>query len=108
MYRRNIESKVVSAVADTPCIFLSGPRQAGKSTLAKHLLNQGLFDVYVTLDNLNVLDSVRADPMGFINFYRDKKIVIDEIHLLVHGCRVLNNVLLLLVFQNHYWCYQWQ
>jgi predicted AAA+ superfamily ATPase len=35
MYKRNIESELQSAIADTPVILLNGARQTGKTTWAR-------------------------------------------------------------------------
>ncbi|MDP3561350.1 MAG: hypothetical protein Q8R83_04135 [Legionellaceae bacterium] len=37
MFVRLIENKIQLALTDTPVVFLIGPRQAGKTTIAKHL-----------------------------------------------------------------------
>lgn len=35
MYPRGIQPRVLDALADTPVVLISGPRQAGKTTLAR-------------------------------------------------------------------------
>ena len=57
-----------------PVLLISGARQVGKSTLALNL------DIpnYVTLDDINIYESARNDPKGFIE-HCEKPIVIDEI-----------------------------
>jgi predicted AAA+ superfamily ATPase len=55
-----------------------GPRQVGKSTLVRRLVEEGLFDQYLTLDDLTTLSSARSDPQGFISALPDRT-VIDEI-----------------------------
>jgi predicted AAA+ superfamily ATPase len=34
MKRRNLTPQILAALRDTPVVYLQGPRQAGKSTLA--------------------------------------------------------------------------
>jgi uncharacterized protein len=55
------------ALADTPVVFLNGPRQAGKSTFAQDLITSGYPASYHTLDDPLVLDAVLHDPTGYIS-----------------------------------------
>lgn len=75
MYPRQIESRLREALRDTPVVCLSGPRQAGKSTLAKKVAGKSW--PYLTLDDATVLNAARSDPNGFIKNL--DKVVIDEI-----------------------------
>ena len=54
---------------------LVGPRQAGKTTLARQVTNGG---VYLSLDNPDTLQAVMADPVGFVAD-RPRPVVIDEV-----------------------------
>lgn len=57
-------------------VFISGPRQCGKTTLAKQLPKQDAD--FITLDNALYLKSAQTDPTGFVK--RNKKtLIIDEI-----------------------------
>ncbi len=40
MIRRNISGVLVEALSDTPVVFLQGPRQSGKSTLARAIASK--------------------------------------------------------------------
>lgn len=58
-------------------VYLTGPRQAGKTTLTKAIPHDyGL--VYVSFDDQNVLRSAQNDPIGFIDNYKNKKLILDE------------------------------
>jgi predicted AAA+ superfamily ATPase len=37
MKRRNLTPQIMAALRDTPVVYVQGPRQAGKSTLAQSL-----------------------------------------------------------------------
>lgn len=76
LYPRLIDALVAEAMADTPVVLISGPRQAGKTTLVQRIAdNQGLR--YLTLDDDLTLLAAREDPVGMI---RDlDRAVIDEI-----------------------------
>lgn len=62
------------AMQDTPVVLVNGPRQSGKTTLVKEY-SPSLS--YYTLDDDNILNAVKQDPVGFIN--RIDKAIIDEI-----------------------------
>jgi uncharacterized protein len=61
-----------------PAVLLLGARQIGKSTLAKSLIEEGLLDQYVTLDDFTTLAAFKADPDGALAEF-SKRIVLDEI-----------------------------
>lgn len=74
-YPRFLAAKLQDALSDTPVVMISGPRQSGKSTLIKQLAMQDR--KYITLDDVNLLDIARNDPIGLI---RDADLIaIDEI-----------------------------
>lgn len=62
------------AMEDTPVVLVNGPRQSGKTTLVKHYA-QSL--PYYTLDDDNLLNAVRQDPVSFIK--RIDRGIIDEV-----------------------------
>ncbi len=63
------------ALADTPVVLLSGPRQAGKTTLVRQLA--GSERRYLTLDDELTLLAAKEDPVGFIRSLDSA--VIDEV-----------------------------
>ncbi len=72
---RHAEAHVRLALRDTRVVALTGPRQSGKTTLARRFARQGR--VYVTLDDSVTLAAARSDPVAFI---RDlDQAVIDEV-----------------------------
>jgi predicted AAA+ superfamily ATPase len=67
MYRhRLLIGPLCEALADTPVVVVAGPRQAGKSTLAEHVVADA-DGTWLTLDDAAVLDAARTDPVGFIS-----------------------------------------
>lgn len=58
MYKRIIEQILVDLLADFRIVYLTGPWQTGKTTLAKRIADQ-LGMKYVTLDDQAVLATVR-------------------------------------------------
>jgi predicted AAA+ superfamily ATPase len=74
MIDRSISKKLLKYLATFPVVFLTGPRQSGKSTLLKNLLIEYN---YVNLEHPNVLNRAKEDPEGFLDQLGDKA-VIDE------------------------------
>lgn len=58
-----------------------GPRQAGKSTLVRHLVRDLDSATYVSLDDVDVRTAVAADPRGFVHA-RPGLLAIDEVQRL--------------------------
>jgi uncharacterized protein len=78
MKHRHITSQVLSALADTPVVFVQGPRQAGKTTLVQSLRNHGYAAEYRTLDDAAVLAAARSDPDGFVDSL-PAQVILDEV-----------------------------
>lgn len=78
MKRRNLTSQILSALQDTPVVYLQGPRQAGKSTLAQALRHNGHDADYFTLDDAATLAGAQSDPEGFIANLPER-VVLDEV-----------------------------
>jgi len=72
---RHITPALHEALADTPVVCLLGPRQCGKSTLARHCQPDRS---YITLDDRNYLNLATQDPEGFLEGLPDQ-VTIDEI-----------------------------
>lgn len=68
---------VQHAIAWRRVILLAGPRQCGKTTLAKALDTTGM--IYRTLDDVTFLEAALADPHGFVRHKHTSLMIIDEI-----------------------------
>lgn len=75
-YPRLIESRVAESLTDTPVVLIAGPRQAGKTTLARQVAKNHEMH-YLTLDDELVLLAAKADPVGMIRNL--DRAIIDEI-----------------------------
>ncbi len=74
-YRRDLEERLLSASTQFPVILVTGPRQAGKSTL---LLNTFPNHSYITLDDPALRNLAQNDPELFLSS-RPGPLIIDEI-----------------------------
>jgi predicted AAA+ superfamily ATPase len=72
---RNAAATITDLAAVYPVVTVTGPRQSGKTTLCRALFPDR---AYVNLEPLDVRDSVRRDPRGFLAQHRDG-VVIDEV-----------------------------
>lgn len=75
MFPRHVANLIRRALDDTPVVLLAGPRQAGKTTLARSIAAEDR--AYLTLDNATTLSAARADPTGFVR--NIDRAVIDEV-----------------------------
>ena len=83
MYHRLIEPLFIELLKEFRIIYLTGPRQAGKTTFVRSVAEQ-LNMTYLTLDNQAIFESVMSDPHGFINSFKTKQIIIDEFQYVPH------------------------
>jgi predicted AAA+ superfamily ATPase len=74
-YARKVASKVTEALEDTRVVLISGPRQAGKTTLARQFASDNR--PYLSLDDIGTLSAARNDPIGFVRGL--DRAIIDEI-----------------------------
>lgn len=72
---RGITPRIEKAVKFYPVITITGPRQAGKSTLCRHMFPNYR---YVNLESIAERALAQKDPKGFLDGIGDK-VVIDEV-----------------------------
>lgn len=72
---RAITPKILEAHKYFPVILITGARQAGKSTLCKHLFPDYKF---VNLEDITLRVKAMSDPIGFLNSIGDN-VIIDEV-----------------------------
>lgn len=75
MYPRFIERQLRQALLDTRVVLITGPRQAGKTTLAEKLAREDM--PFLTLDDATTLDTAQRDPVGFVRGL--DRAIIDEV-----------------------------
>jgi len=75
---RGIEPELRDILSVSRAAAITGPRQAGKSTLARQLQAAGVVPNYFTLDDEATRNAARADPDGFA-LSLPRPAVIDEV-----------------------------
>lgn len=75
--RRSLEKIVLQVTKEYPVLLLSGPRQVGKTTMLKKLM-EGTARNYVSLDDLQERELARTDPELFLQLHKPP-ILIDEV-----------------------------
>ena len=77
VYPRLIEPHLVEALADSPAVLIHGPRQCGKTTLAR-IVGASRGYKYVTLDDDVVRSAAQDDPLGFAAGL-PARVILDEV-----------------------------
>jgi predicted AAA+ superfamily ATPase len=72
---------LLEMLGEAPVVVVSGPRQAGKSTLASALIADSHEATYHTLDDMTLLDAATRDPQGFIEGFGSGSVVVDEVQM---------------------------
>lgn len=75
MIERSVREHLVRLVKSYPIVTITGPRQSGKTTLAKMCLED--FD-YVSLEDIDGRAFAAQDPRGFLEKYAHPTII-DEV-----------------------------
>ncbi|ABW68758.1 ATP-binding protein [Desulfosudis oleivorans] len=77
LHPRFLIPRVTEALADSPVVLIHGPRQSGKTTLAR-LVGDAAGYVYISFDNDVQRAAAEFDPVGFVADLPDK-VILDEI-----------------------------
>ena len=76
-YRRLVRPLLEEALTDTPVVLVHGPRQCGKTTLARDVGDAAGY-AYRTFDDDTLRAAAEADPVGFVADLPDRA-VLDEV-----------------------------
>lgn len=88
---RLLQKRLLAALDAHPVVFLNGPRQAGKSTLAQNLGESGYEADYVTFDNATQMAAAAHAPEAYLSA-RTRSLIIDEVQLVPEIFRALKTV----------------
>src|SRR3989338_4472907 len=73
--KRKIEKEIKILAKEFPIVAILGPRQSGKTTIAKHIFETYK---YVSLEDPDMRKIASSDPRGFLEQY-NKNVIIDEV-----------------------------
>ncbi len=77
VFKRNIRFRLEAALKTYPIVIVSGARKTGKTTLAKQLAEQKMYD-YVNFADIRNVIAAQDDPVSFINKC-EQPVIFDEI-----------------------------
>jgi hypothetical protein len=75
MIKRQLEDKIRKMARKMPIISITGPRQSGKTTLAKSCFPK---HAYANLEDLELREMAENDPKKFLGRYK-KGVILDEV-----------------------------
>lgn len=76
-FPRYLAARLREALADTPAVLIHGPRQSGKTTLARTVGEPRGYR-YVSFDDQAVREAARRDPVGFLDGL-PRRTILDEV-----------------------------
>lgn len=77
LYPRYLRPRVMEAVADSPVVLIHGPRQSGKTTLARQVgAAEGY--AYLSFDDDVQRAAAQADPVGYVADLPER-VILDEV-----------------------------
>jgi len=78
MIPRIATEKISNLLNGFPCVAIIGPRQVGKTTLAKQIMQDYQFSIYLDLELRN--DFIKLeDPETYLKQFEDRLVIIDEV-----------------------------
>lgn len=81
MIQRNVEHILLQKLTRSPAIAILGPRQVGKTTLARGLKCDVLKSVYLDMENPEDQNKLQ-DAFSYLTLHEDNRVIIDEIQLM--------------------------
>lgn len=82
LYPRYVAERLVEALGDTPVVLIHGPRQSGKTTLARTVGEPAGY-VYLSFDDDVTAAAARTDPAGFVADL-PHRVILDEVQRVPH------------------------
>jgi uncharacterized protein len=77
LYHRTLEAHLKKAAREYPVVFLTGPRQSGKTTLSRMAFPRF---AYASLEEIDQREFARSDPRGFLARFGPRQgVILDEV-----------------------------
>lgn len=89
---RNIENELHEYLTDFPAVAVLGPRQCGKSTLARHVIKNYPDALHLDLERPRDLAKLQ-EPELFFDQYADRLICLDEVQRLPEIFSILRSII---------------
>jgi len=89
---RTLQQEVISCLRDFPAVAILGPRQCGKSTLARNIIRSAGETVYLDLELPSDIQKL-SEPELFLHQHTGKLICLDEIQRMPEIFPVLRSVI---------------
>lgn len=80
MVTRFLESKVLQQLDWMPAVAILGPRQVGKTTLAKHIAQHRKKSLYLDVENPRDMQKLEGG-FGYLDGLKDYTVILDELQL---------------------------
>jgi uncharacterized protein len=80
--KRKVEKRLIDLASKFPAVAIFGPRQSGKTTLAKKCFKDYK---YVSFEDIDNRERVSKDPRAFLEKYKDEAgLILDEVQHVPH------------------------
>lgn len=78
--QRQIEDKLLKSLKAFPAVYIAGPRQSGKTTLAKLIAKEKHKAQYINFDDIQVRSAAARDPEAFLRALKEP-VILDEVQM---------------------------
>ncbi len=89
--KRTIKPLILDMLGSFPVVYINGPRQAGKTTLVKVLLEKEINAQFITFDDVLERAAAKQNPFGYIKDF-GTPLIIDEVQLVPEVFRPLKKI----------------
>ena len=90
--KRKLQNTIKKYLNAFPAVAILGPRQAGKSTLVRHIIKNIKNAIYLDLERPSEVQKL-TEPEMYFNLHRDKLICLDEIQRTPELFSVLRSII---------------
>ncbi len=90
--RRHLEDRIVQSLSVFPAVYIAGPRQSGKTTLAKLIASTRHKASYITFDDIQLRLAAKRDPNAFMRGLNGP-VVLDEVQMVPEIFRPLKIII---------------